>query len=384
MKNIRLALQQIGAMFSRQKFLFILFSLGVTLCSLVLTYYWGSGNYGRTYTDITPFVTYEVNDSQPTMNPQDALDREAVSKLEQTVFPIPVKEYLYQSYMEPEAIPGVDLAPLLQNSFTRDLICYIYSYRNNTVENHAWVGRGEFSEEELSTGARVAIGPSELFTKLDPDNPTIVTLRDIPFEIIGALPIYNFLWFCIPYQTMVQEDFPITSIHLTFERVPTREEDAEITAILYELFPEGTTIETPLTDLDMRDGDTRYSMIISIVLYLIAFFTMMFLMKYLLDCSRHEMVVFSVVGASKKRALLLLLLQNSLLVLFSGLVAFALFFALKRPFFDIFAPAPDYQYTGTDLITVLLLELVLSFVIALPFLLQFIRKTPAQLNRSER
>ena len=92
------------------------------------------------------------------------------------------------------------------------------------------------------------------------------------------------------------------------------------------------------------------------------------------------MIVYSVVGASKKRALLILLLQNFFIVLGSGLLAFGLFFALKQPFFDSFAPAPDYRYTGSDLAALLFLELILSLLVALPFLLYFIRKTPTQLK----
>lgn len=383
MKSVRLALQQIRTMFSRQKLFFILFFTGVTICSLVLTYYWGSGNLANSFENTSFLTNYQIKFPNPTERAQDALDKNAVSKLEQAVFPVPVKEYLYQSYFTEEQFSGVELSDtFLQKNdpIFGEGNFYVYSYRNNMVKAHAWVGRGEFTEEELSLGARVAVGPSELFPELDADHLPTVTLRGIPFEIIGAFPLYDSQWFLIPYQTLIQEDFPICSIEITLERVPTRAEDAEIAAILKEIFPDRAEIITPSTFFDLQEDAARQSLTISVVLYLIALLTMMFLMKYMLDCSRHEMVIYLVAGASKKRALLLLLLQNGVLVLSSSLVAFGLFFALKQPFFDSFSIAPDYRYTVSDLTALLLLELILSLLVALPFLLHFIRKTPVQLK----
>ena len=389
MKSIRLALQQISAMFSRQKFLFILFSIGVTLCSLVLTYYWGSGNFAHSMETPeynTEVSTYEIGFSNPTMQPQDVLDKEAIAKLEQADFPIPVQEFIYMSYINPDTISGVEITDTFWDWYSGpsdDPWVYVYSYRNNTDKKQASAGRVDFTEEELSAGARVVVVPEDLFPAFDQGSPPTITLRGIPFEVIGTKPVtQSCQCFGIPYQAMVQEDFPISCIRFTLSRTPTFGENDEITAILEELFPENVSIDTPLFFISMLGDSTIHSMSISVALYFVAFLTMMFLMKYLLDQSRHEMVVYSVVGASKKRALLVLLLQNSLLVLFSGLVAFALFFALKQPLFALFAPSPDYRYTAVDLISILLLELVLSFLIALPFLLHFIRKTPVQLKNT--
>ena len=380
MKSARLALLQIKTAFTRQRLLFCIYFLGLVLCMVVLIYYSGSGNRAKEFeVDNSFLTTYEVGISSTYYDehhPQKHLDGEALAQMEENI-PIPARDYLYKCTTNLDELKGVELSDafLAQKNYPDSFV--ISAYRHNTMRSHAWVGRTEFTEEEL-LGAQVAVGPSELFSQIDPASPAKITLRGVPFTVIGAFPLYLDQWFFVPYQTLA-EHFPITSVEIYLQRAPTQAENEEMKEFLTGLFP-GEVIQSPDNNFNIRDTINRGSFVLSFALFLIAFFSMLFLMKYMLDQARQELVIYAVVGASKTRIFIILLLHNAVMVLLSGLTAIGIFLALKKPLFDTFSPVPEYQYTVGDFCGILLLAFVLSLLVSAPFLYRFARKTPTQLK----
>ena len=374
MNTVKLALSQLKTQFTRQKLLFVLYFAGVVLCCTIFTFYYGSGNYSHTYFDQDKFRTYHIGVEKPAF---DQLDVTPFETLEEQL-PVPVEDFFYQSYAKWDQLEGVTPSNEFLQSYGMDVF-FVCSYRKNATPFHAWLGRSAFTQEELEKGSRVVFAPSELIAALDPNQDTMVTIRGIPFQVIGAWPHFGDDLFFIPYRTMMQEDLPVTAVDFKLERIPTREEHEKIKARLEQLFP-GATIETPDIYFNMQNSAKRQNAVTSVGVFLVSFFSFVFLMKYMLDRSRQEMVVYIIVGASKKRLFLLLLLQNCITVLSAGVVAVGAFWALKKPLFDKLAIAPDYQYTPADYAYVLLASVLLSMLVAIPFILHVIRKTPTQLK----
>lgn len=233
-------------------------------------------------------------------------------------------------------------------------------------------GRCKFTEEELEKGEKVIIIP-HVFARqpdgLDKENDTW-TLGGETFRIIGrhaGEEIY------IPPETFKKLNHAIYCIDLyAKQKAQNTAEDAGRQQNLQALFPR-QEVASSFVNVEMWQQYFPIELAMICLVYGLSMFSYMFLMKYMMETSIRENVIYGFVGASKNKMTALLLIDNicfSVVTVSAGLL---LHLGLKEAFFDKVSVSENIYYTAADYGLLFVLGVGISLLTLLPFLLGFRR-----------
>ena len=113
------------------------------------------------------------------------------------------------------------------------------------------------------------------------------------------------------------------------------------------------------------------------LVYALSLFSFMFLMKYMMETSIKENVIYGILGASKNRITGLLLLDNVCFSAFTAAAGILLHIGLKDVFFDKVSVKSEIPltYLWSDYLLLFLLSVVIAQLTLLPFLAGFRRRS---------
>jgi hypothetical protein len=234
-------------------------------------------------------------------------------------------------------------------------------------------GRHSFTNEELREGANVMIIP-HFFLKVPAglDQATgIFEYAGETFQVIGhhARPDDCY----VPPETFQRLNLKITNLRiiLTHKAAGTAENTDNVEK-LKSLFP-GGQIDSSYEYIRLRNYDFPTELTMICLVYALSLFSFMFLMKYMMETSIKENVIYGIVGASKNRITGLLLLDNVCFSAFTALAGILLHMGLKNVFFDKVNIQSDIPltYLWSDYLLLFILCVVISQLTLLPFLIGF-------------
>ena len=177
---------------------------------------------------------------------------------------------------------------------------------NNKHKLFSKMGRSEFYDEEIKNGKNVIILPNcdDIFSLAQGDT---VTLSGREYEVIGVNTFIDN--FYIPSNTFDKCGYSIDEITIyTTERM-SRTENSQFIANLHAEFPQSDLIESPSESYKAADSYFIGDFFLIMCEFIISALSFMFLIKFLIDKSNLENIIYLIVGATKRKLFLILILH---------------------------------------------------------------------------
>lgn len=350
-KSVSLQWSRISQYYKNNPFIFVLFLFSSIVCTTGFIYLYG--NYTTSMLirndESQTWRQYTINFNQPLYTYEQALGKISdipFSSENSTVF----------SYQIGDDGTTMDIATAL----------------TGTPSIIRVSGRTEFTNEEMSSGEKVMILP-HFFPKrpegLSEDGKTFRFGAET-FQIIGRHVDQECY---IPPQTFVNLQYDITSIKVTAQKRPDNiEEDLSNQQVLQSIFPEAD-IRSTYKYYEAMEQSFPIELTMICLVYGLSMFSFMFLMKYMMETSIRENIIYGFVGASKNKITALLLTDNICFSVFTGAVGILLHVLLKEPLFDRVSVTENITYTAGDYLLIFVLSVVIAQLTLLPFLIGFRR-----------
>jgi len=367
MKVLTLLYARFRQHYAQNKFIFMMFLIGVLASGFALIYFYGNTiSYKRYFASSNVELrSYTIRFAQ-----QQIFSPNQFAKL---------NEICRESGMNQSQIYMSN--PILKNNFSgldpqridrawNPNMPAAYSIRvaafwPNVSGFTAFMGRSTFSPEELSGKSRVAILPVSFLSADDLDQQ--VFINNNFFTVVGAAGSSLIL---IPFQTYLDCGFVSNQVNVVLDRILPTETEANFVQSLKTIFPDSIVQDTS----QMRKN-LQMKMIQELpqigLMYLCSLLSFLFLMKYMVDKLGHENTVYAMLGASKRKVVCLLLLEIILWITSINILCIIVYQSLYTPLFSKLNMLDGITYDLTDYILILLIAIVTAFLSALPFIWKY-------------
>lgn len=360
MKSLYLITAFFKTHFKNNKFLFTLFLLGIFVSSLILTYYYGnvSPNNNLIYDEMkSVFQTYTIELS---VTNGDILEQ-GVSWLEQ------------QGFTRIDYFGYCDLKSDSSEFLNADSIEVRYC-KDDTYDFNSSIGRVSFTEEEKSGENVIILSQEYLDFYLEERENLLnqtVLLNGVEFTLIG---FYNLGGGAvIPYQSFVKNQFEVNRIQVVVNEILNYQDDVNLKAEISNNIPGARVVSAYDTYYNYLEQGDSYDYLRSITIYmLLGFIVFMFLVKYIIDSSRYEYVVYSIVGASRKKVVGIMIAEILGITLLTSIVAMLFHHLFYEVIFDKINYFSGLQYHVEDYGIILLIVLVVSVICVVPFMISYL------------
>lgn len=220
------------------------------------------------------------------------------------------------------------------------------------------MGRTAFTDEELQQGAPVVVVGMYV-------TGSTVQIGETNFRIIGRHKSDECY---IPPNALPKTGIPADRIRIMVSKMPSPAEDRQIQTILATAFEGDRITSFPAYLFAGAVNDLPSDMLLIAVVYALLLASFMFLMKYMMDVTSRENVIYTIAGASKGSVIRLLLRDNLCLSVPTAVLSLLLFTLLKKPLFDPFSLYGGLTYELSDYLLVFFSMVLVSTLTCLPFI----------------
>ena len=345
MKFIYIVFSGLGQLFRKNKLVFALFIIGSISASLMFSYFYGN---------MIGYLQYETKD--------DFAHRLfCIYGVDSDLFPEIIEELSKDDRIEDIRFSS--------NFSEYDRINVVASFHGEISDPETLVGR-TFTDDEISSSEMVAICTVYSSGK-GPDIGDSITINGYEFECIGK---HSKLGVYIPYTTYMALGFGNDSSSEI--QIVLKDADVARSKEFYEemsvFFGDARAIDSPYLSMQYEKSFAKSELLIYVCpFYAVSMLAFMFLLKYLIDETADEMVVYSVCGASKTTVSVMLFWEIAILSLTTGVVGALLHKLLYRSVFDKLNVVPGIRYRFVDYAVICLSMLVISMLVSLPFIASF-------------
>ena len=357
MKVLQLVFFRIIQYFKSNKLIFVLFVIGGILCSLTFIYFYGNIITIRNISGSNEELlrNYEIYLNEPA----EELNQNQKAILNK----YPAEKLTVQSQIELSMLESNDMGNSYKNYIARTDSVFVETslLKTNLISKEA--GRVQFTDEELQQNSHVVILPPDFLKS--PDIPKSIKIMGKPYEIIGISGSSNNLY--IPYTVFEDENLNINHISLMLKNELSDQENIEFESELQTEFPNARIAgSSMLKDNIKKQAPNQLFFVCTI--YLLAIFSFMFLIKYMIDKNNGGDIICILVGATRKTIIKIIVLQNIILTFIVGIVGIVLHCALRNNLFELINTQPNIQYYFTDYLLILGMMVVISTIAIIPFL----------------
>lgn len=231
-------------------------------------------------------------------------------------------------------------------------------------------GQKTFTDEEMETGSPVVIIPAVFVHKPAGLNKSAntLTIENTTLEIVGRNNS-DFDYY-VPAKTFDDLNLPVESMMLVTPRFLNEKEDDALLNRLAALFPGAEYIDSPGAIAErVQRQQLGAQLVMLCAVYGLSVLSFLFLMKYMIDRSRMENVIYCIVGCSKDVMMQLTLLENVCLSGITALLSIGIHIALKKPVFDKIS-LQAFTYAPRDYILCFIMMVLVSLVASIPFIVK--------------
>lgn len=361
MKGLSLVFLRLQQYFRMNKFIFILFLVGSITCSITFIYFYGNI---ITTKQISGTNEYALRKFEIYFDPIDRLSEEQ----EQVLQRYPLESWTVRTTLNPDQLKSNDMGKTFQKEMLQINGFFVQASLLNDISLFRSAGRIQFTEQEKENGEHVIILPPE-FSK-STTLPKNLKINGKDYQIIGVHSNDNA--FFIPFSTFAKEKFKIDNISLVLKSELKKSEEQAYLEDLKSLFP-GSYIDDPSLARKMISQDTGKEVLLVVSIYVLSLLSFMFLMKFLIDSHTGEDIIYFLVGAKKRTIIQVMLIQNVVITLFSGFTGIIIHIILKDSFFERINLTPNIQYGAFDYFIILMMMVILTILVQIPFLIDYSR-----------
>lgn len=367
MKSLYLVGNYIKTHYKNNKIIFLFFALGVFISALIFIYFYG--NFSLTNqlmaSDDKVYKTY-------TLENLSGWDEDSLTWLTQQGF----EDIVYVHDSVAEFPQGSDLAlrtPELTLRFQPD----------DEYTAKAALGRGTFTEEEMENGENVVILATDTI-------PGVILHQEISSQVLDSVILIDGIEFrivgvhsdnvVIPFKAYQNNNFSLDRVEVTLPNMLTRKENAEWISSMKQEMPQ-LHIISPYEAYANYFPDENAHLPLVALIFAVSMIGFMFLLKYLLDSSKYEYTVYSILGASKNKVVNLMYAETLLLTCSISLLAIAVHRILYDILFDKINIMSGIRYRWQDYGIILLFICVITMICALPFVMQYTKGSLVSFNQ---
>lgn len=362
MKLLRLAISRFVHYISQNRLIFSLYFIGSIVCVIMFAFCYGNLVTIKRIenSDQNIYRKYEIKLSKAQM-----LDLKILEDLkEYTPEEVSFHSELGFNFWGDEIDPD-ELKEIQEMGGVPDRIA---AFLVKNLALFAEYGRVEFSDTELESGEKVVILPSGKFLGEVDDS---IVINDETYRIIGMHTLEDFI---IPAQCYFDQGFETKAITIVLPSQLNIMENNHFISLLYSLFPE-SSIKDPSEYYLMAENSFAGELIMVSMMYLLAFLSFAFLIKYIMDTGRYEAIIYSIVGASPGKTIGLVFLGNLLLSIISATIGIAIHMGLYNIIFNKLNLIDNLVYRFKDYALILIFTVVVSAIILIPFCIDYYKKS---------
>lgn len=361
MKTIKLIFSRIYFYFISNKLIFIMFLLGGIVCSISFIYFYGnqlSVKKSEVSTDSSYYI-YELSFDEPIS--YDEIKNSSILNSE-VVEDVTVKHNLLLD----------DLPKELNKNYYIDNILKVCTQINGSQKLFSKMGRVEFYDDEVKSGKNVIILPNceELFS-LSPGY--IMMFNGEKYEVIGMNTFFND--FYIPSTKFENCKYSIDEIKIYTVQRMSRVENSQFIANLHKEFPGSNLNDSPTNSYKAADNNFISEFFLIMCEFIIFTLSFIFLIKFLIDKSNLENVIYLIVGATKRKLFFILMLENIIISGVIGILSIVIYTIFYNQFFINFNIYEGLQYSVKDYIIIFISIVVLSCISAIPFIISCLKNS---------
>lgn len=216
------------------------------------------------------------------------------------------------------------------------------------------------SEEETEDSVVGTFTALEILRNNKPIGSTI-TIRDTPFQIIGALPVSDLLTcFIIPYGKFA-EYFQAEYIVLEFTELLSPEERTAISEIL-DNNQWVRTYQLPQEAEPFSSSDFRRIFMQAVLVFILSILNIFGLVIYWIDSNTRTFDIYMLLGCGSRQLTLILVMTNLHIILLSTVLGIGLFMVF-RPFIYAYEIIELLKYR--DFAIIILIAIAIAVILSL-------------------
>lgn len=347
LKTIKLVLYRIQHDFSSNKIILTLFLLGSIACTLFFIYFFGTTSTKTVeYSNSMEYRSYEIKLEEKT----DYAYAESVIKEIDNISNAEFSTALEDNWLPKEFREGIS-----GNIST----CIINNEPMGVIK-----GRSSFTEEEIKNGAKAIIIPDMINNSIDVGES--VKINNINYKIVGQAGFGDF--YITP--KVYAQNYLVDRINIILKKNISIKESKELLKMLNQKFPHCVAESSPLNYYQMAEEAFPAQMIVFSALYIMFALSFMFIMKFMVDRNSRENIIYSIVGASRKKVIFIAVLESIVLSAVATAVAVIIHISLYDVFFKNINLSENVVYTLGDYILIFLMVIFLSLIVSLPFIIK--------------
>lgn len=378
MKTLRIVFSRIGTYFSRNKTVFVLYIVGMIICVTSLIFLYGNflGSKPRIYSHGLSCKRVEVYFEDPVLLTKDDISEIQDFYMEGKIQEIELSTVLDKNgndsiefFSGDEDVAYGDDVPASTMDYIggyTDLAApndYIIvdSYLNNNDDMMVNPRPNIFSNDQLKQF--VAVAPKE--------KTGSIKILGEDFKIIENVSSDHY---AIPIEKYLSLNLRTCYLNIQTDTIWSKFAISEYVNYLKAIFDKANyryTICDPLPFYgQLENMNLQYTGQIMLVsgCTILAF---MFLLKYLMDCSRYENGVLMMVGAKRKHIVFMGFIENIILTLSSTIVAIFIHIGFYNVFFSKVNIFEELEYYPHDYVIIAGMILATSIIVQIPFMIVY-------------
>lgn len=370
MKTLELVFTRIYYDFKQNKSVFTVFLIGCLLCSLSFIFFYGNQLSLKIYegSDQEVLNEYTINFSEPASY-EDIVNSPLIKS--DIVLDVEIRCSLTMDEIPMKEMNLSEVAEFDDGSTIYTMSSILYGKDELLQE----MGRVEFTDAERKEGKNVVILPSAVSEGVTYNIKTgdKITVSGREYEVVGMSTMFGN--FYIPPETFKKGGYTVDSMEIVTSEHMSRSEINQFVADIQEAFPNGVIHHSPLEYFEIAEQNLSSEGFYIICEFIVVSLSFMFLMKYIIDSNNAENIIYSMVGATKKRIFAVIMLENTVIYGVVAAVACVLHKLLYNSFFNQINVSPGITYTLVDYVMIVLAVVVLSCIVSLPFVFSCLKNS---------
>lgn len=232
----------------------------------------------------------------------------------------------------------------------------------------ATLGRTSFTEEENQSDSPLVVLPNDYLGELGDE----IQVEGQNCKIIGLSTDSDKMY--IPLGLYEKLHVPTGRIVITLVNQLSPADVRALSDKINQAYPHAL-IQTPLDYTDLAYSKLPAQLLLICLLYLVALLSFLFLFKYLIDQSRFENTIYSIVGASKRQILSVLVTETVLLSSISAIFGILIHCIFYASVFAKINALGNIPYHFLDYLLIFVLIVLMAGITIIPFLIHFYRNT---------
>lgn len=366
MKILSLILSRFFNYLKINKIIFLVYLIGSIACCITFIYFYGNSvaykvNEAK---DDTLYKQYRITMSEPILYTDDLTEKISNDNEDEILLFSSIKiENIYNEAIITNKSNNIDY--FIVASVYDNAKIYLKRGTNKFIGNNA----GNNNADSIIIPSNILKTGSDLNT---------IYVNNKTYTIIGESNNIN--RFYLSYADYIKNSNYLTSyFEINLSKRLSESDNLQYVSKLYNIFQD-SIINEPSKYYTDDNSDSIANITYLCIIYVICFFTFSFLIKYMIELNYVENIIYSIVGASKKKIIFLIFIDNMLIMSSALIISILIHILTYNSIFEALNVYQGISYNCYDYFIVFIIVLFISEIPMLPIALKYNNQTITKSN----